>query len=177
MKWYTGQVSENSEICYNNGHHPDAHDLLAGYISTHSNPETQALFARLQASNDARIHAALDDIRSRVAQFDASKTQDDLHIFMRYLDSRLRDLSSKKPSSKPVATDAPMNDHPSDVISARSRTSSITKENSLARQFGRQHIRSSSSMGNGGGGMNGQPSTPPRRPSQSSANQGKNSRR
>jgi hypothetical protein len=172
MKWYTGQVSGNSEICYNNAHHPDAHDLLAGYISTHGNPETQALFARLQASNDARIHAALDDIRSRVAQFDASKTQEDVHIFMRYLESRLRDLSAKQSSNKPAANDTNGNGHPADAVSTRSRTNSITKDNSSARQFGRQHIRSSNSMGSGGGGMNGHPATPPRRPSQTSANQG-----
>jgi hypothetical protein len=165
MKWYTGQVSENSEICYNAHHtHPD--DLLYGYISTHSNQETQALLARLQASNDARIHAALDDIRSRVAQFDASKTRDDVHVFMRYLESRLRDLNNKNS----------LNGHrPSDNISTKSQINSITtdvnnKDLPASRQLGRQQLRSS---GNITEGTNGHQPTPPRRTSQSSANQGK----
>ena len=98
MKWYTGQVSANSEICYN-AHNIPADDLLYGYISSHSNRETQLLLARLQASNDIRIHAALDDIRLRVAQFDASKSPEDLHVFMRYLESRLRDISNKNAGS------------------------------------------------------------------------------
>ncbi|CAF3187027.1 unnamed protein product, partial [Rotaria sp. Silwood2] len=93
MKWYTGQVNENSEISYN-AHHIDADDLLHGHILAHSSRETQSLLMRLQSSNDPRIHAALDDIRSRVAQFDASKTREDLHVFMRYLESRLRDLNN-----------------------------------------------------------------------------------
>jgi hypothetical protein len=165
MKWYTGQVSENSEICYNAHHtHPD--DLLYGYISTHSNQETQALLARLQASNDARIHAALDDIRSRVAQFDASKTRDDVHVFMRYLESRLRDLNNKNS----------LNGHrQSDNISTKSQTNSVTtdvnnKDLPASRQLGRQQLRSS---GNITEGINGHQPTPPRRTSQSSANQGK----
>ncbi|CAF3283791.1 unnamed protein product [Rotaria sp. Silwood2] len=93
MKWYTGQVNENSEISYN-AHHIDADDLLHGHILAHSSRETQSLLRRIQSSNDTRIHAALDDIRSRVAQFDASKTREDLHVFMRYLESRLRDLNN-----------------------------------------------------------------------------------
>jgi hypothetical protein len=169
MKWYTGQVSENSEICYT-AHHVDANDLLNGYISTHSNRETQALLARLQASNDARIHAALDDIRSRVAQFDTSKTQEDVHVFMRYLESRLRDLSNKKSSNKPIANDEITNgqQQQSDNVSIKSRTSA-NKDIQSSRQPGRQHLRSSGSIG----GVNGHQSTPPRRPSQSSANQGR----
>jgi hypothetical protein len=147
MKWYTGQVSENSEICYNAHHvHPD--DLLHGYISTHSNRETQELLDRLQRSNDARIHAALDDIRSRVAQFDASKTRDDIHVFMRYLESRLRDLNNHKSSTK-------SNGHqPS------------TDVNAPTRQLGRQALRSSGSNGDGQ-----QPVILPRQTNQSSANQ------
>jgi hypothetical protein len=178
MKWYTGQVSENSEICYT-AHHVDANDLLNGYISTHSNRETQALLARLQASNDARIHAALDDIRSRVAQFDTSKTQEDVHVFMRYLESRLRDLTNKKSSNKPIANDEITNgrQQQSDNVSIKSRTSLITtgtnKDIQSSRQPGRQNLRSSGSIGGGGVGINGHQSTPPRRPSQSSANQGR----
>ena len=165
MKWYTGQVSENSEICYNANHAPPD-DLLHGYIHTHSNRETQALLARLQASTDARIHAALDDIRSRVAQFDASKTQEDLQVFMRYLESRLRDLNNKKLPTKPVSNEQQQ----SDIVSVKSRTNSVTTEvnNVPTRQVGRQqHLRST---GNIGEGTNGHQSTPPRR---SSANQGK----
>jgi len=155
MKWYTGQVSENSEICYN-AHHTHSDDLLHGYISTHSNRETQELLARLQRSNDARIHAALDDIRSRVAQFDASKTRDDIHVFMRYLESRLRDLNNHKSSTKSAA-----NGHqPSENIPTDVNTTTTT------RQLGRQALRSSGSNGDGGH----QP-IPPRRGSQSSANQ------
>jgi hypothetical protein len=164
MKWYTGQVSENSEICYN-PQHIHADDLLHGYISTHSNRETQALLARLQASTDARIHAALDDIRSRVAQFDASKTRDDLHVFMRYLESRLRDLNNKNSS---------YGHQESDHISIKYRANSVTtdvnnKDISRSRQLGRQHLRSS---GNIEEGTNNHQPTPPRRASQSSANQG-----
>jgi hypothetical protein len=166
MKWYTGQVSENSEICYN-AHNIPTDDLLYGYISTHSNREIQTLLARLQASNDARIHAALDDIRSRVAQFDTSKTREDLHVFMRYLESRLRDLNTKKSS----------NGHQeSDNLSTKSRTNSIATDTNNkdhhplpVRQLGRQHLRSSGSIGEG---KNGHQPTPPRRTSQSSANQG-----
>ncbi|CAF0981224.1 unnamed protein product [Adineta ricciae] len=173
MKWYTGQVSENSEICYNHTNHLDGHDLLAGYISAHSNQETKNLFARLQASNDARIHAALDDIRSRVAQFDASKTQGDVQVFMRYLESRLRDLNTKKTLHKSIVNGAVINGQPLDNISTKSRTSStstnVNKDSSTSRQFGRQHIRSSSSMGGGSNTkMNGHQTTPPRRLSQSS---------
>ncbi|CAF4307438.1 unnamed protein product, partial [Rotaria magnacalcarata] len=65
----------------------------------HSSRETQMLLARLQASIDIRIHAALDDVRLRVAQFDASKSPDDIHVFMRYLESRLRDIGSKNLST------------------------------------------------------------------------------
>ena len=152
MKWYTGQVSENSEICYNPHHaHPD--DLLHGYISTHSNRETQELLTRLEQSNDLRIHAALEDIRSRVAQFDASKTRDDIHVFMRYLESRLRDLNNKKFSTK-------SNGHHPPPADAQPTTTTT-------RQLGRQALRSS-----GNNGESQQPAVPPRRASQSSTNQG-----
>ncbi len=152
-------MSENSEICFN-PHHIPGDDLLYGYISTHSNRETQALLARLQASNDARIHAALDDIRSRVAQFDTSKTRGDLQVFMRYLESRLKDLNNKKST----------NGHQeSDNISNSVSTNVNNKDIPSARQLGRQHLRSS---GNIGEGTNGQQPIPPRRASQSSSNQG-----
>ncbi|CAF1582382.1 unnamed protein product [Adineta steineri] len=174
MKWYTGQVSANSEICYN-PHYIDPNDLLTGYISTHSNQEIQALFSRLQASNDARIHAALDDIRSRVAQFDITKTQEDLHTFMRYLESRIRDLSNKKTLNKSILNDVVINgqQQQSDNVSIKSRGSSITpgamKDVPSSRQLGRQQIRSS--VSNGGVGMNGHSTTPPRQSSQTSSNQ------
>jgi hypothetical protein len=164
MKWYTGQVSENSEICYN-AHHIDVDDLLYGYISTHSNQETQTLLARLQASNDARIHAALDDIRSRVAQFDASKTQGDLHVFMRYLESRLRDLNNKS-----LSNEHQQSDNVSNKSQTNSGTTSANKDTLPTRQLGRQYLRSSGSIG---GETNNHQPTPPRRSSQSSANQGK----
>lgn len=159
MKWYTGQVNENSEIS-NNAHHHPVDDLLHGYISTHSNRETQTLLAQLQASNDARIHAALDDIRSRVAQFDASKTREDLHTFMRYLESRLKDLNNTKIINQRQETDN---------VSVKSRTNSVNTSAVASRQLGRQHFRSSGSSGEG---TNGYQPTPPRRTSQSSANQG-----
>jgi hypothetical protein len=50
------------------------------------------------------MHAALDDMRLRVAQFDASKSPDDLHVFMRYLESRLRDINNKNSSSSTTTT-------------------------------------------------------------------------
>ncbi|CAF2829261.1 unnamed protein product [Rotaria sp. Silwood2] len=165
MKWYTGQVNENSEISYHT-HHIDADDLLYGYILTHSNRETQALFMRLQSSNDPRIHAALDDIRSRVAQFDASKTREDLHVFMRYLESRLRDLNNNKTPSYNDITSGQQQQ--SDNISIKSRTNDPNKETSTLRQLGRQHLRSSSSTGNA---TNGNQPVSSRRSSQSSANQ------
>lgn len=196
MKWYTGQVSENSEICYNTPH-DDHDDLLFGYISRHSNRETQSLLSRLQASNDIRIHAALDDIRLRISQFDASKSQDELPVFMRYLESRLRDISSKNlaPSTttsihsngqRQISNGGTSNGYsrqpPSDTISIKSRTSSIAmgtgKETPPLRQLGRQHLRSTGNIATagtgGGGGTNGHhaPLPPPRRASQSSANQG-----
>jgi len=195
MKWYTGQVSENSEICYNTPH-MNNDDLLYAYISAHSNRETQLLLARFQASNDIRIHAALDDIRLRVAQFDASKTPDELPVFMRYLESRLRDINHKNPVSS-AATSTASNEHrrklsnginhgypyqqQSDTMSIKSRTSSIAtglgKETPPLRQLGRQHLRSTGNIaGGGGGGTNGHPPPPlPRRASQSSTNQGINS--
>ncbi len=43
MKWYTGQVSENSEICYNTPH-VDNDDLLYGYVSAHSNQNLQKIY-------------------------------------------------------------------------------------------------------------------------------------
>ncbi|CAF4745464.1 unnamed protein product [Rotaria sp. Silwood2] len=194
MKWYTGQVSENSEICYNTPH-ADNDDLLYNYIITHSNREIQLLLARLQSTNDIRIHAALDDIRLRVAQFDASKSPEDLHVFMRYLESRLRDISNKNPSSSSTTTTRttasnhmneqrrmsngtttsgyPIQQQP-DTLSVKSRTSSIVagadKETPSQRQLGRQHLRSSGSKTTGGG-TNGHQLPPPRRGSQSSANQ------
>lgn len=161
MKWYTGQVSENSEI----GHHARQHspvDLLHGYVSAHSNRETQELLERLQRSNDARIHAALDDIRSRVEQFDASKTQEDLHVFMRYLESRLRDLNQSRSVSNGRGH--------VEENSTRNQTNGNRKENLSARQLGRQHLRST---GNVGETSNGHQPTPPRRSSQSSTNQGR----
>ncbi|CAF4737167.1 unnamed protein product [Rotaria socialis] len=174
MKWYTGQVNENSEISYH-AHHTDADDLLYGYVSTHSNRELQALLARLQASHDPRIHAALDDIRSRVAQFDASKTREDLHVFMRYLESRLRDLNNKKSSSKTILHDEMTNGHQqSDSASVKSRSTSTSNNDSnketssSSRQLGRQHLRSSTSTGSG---INGHQPIPSRRSSQSSNNQ------
>ena len=196
MKWYTGQVSENSEICYNTPH-VDNDDLLYGYVSAHSNREIQSLLARLQASNDIRIHAALDDIRLRVSQFDSSKSPEDLHVFMRYLESRLRDINNKNISSSSTTTTTTSNhanghrkisnggttngyhnqQQQSDSMSIKSRTSSIatgaSKETPPSRQFGRQHLRSSGNLTGGGGGTNGhQPPPPPRRASQSSVNQG-----
>ncbi len=164
MKWYTRQVSENSEICYN-AHHVHTEDLLSGYIATHSNRETQALLKRLQASTDARVHAALDDIRSRVAQFDASKAQEDLHVFMRYLESRLRDINNKSTSSRPAANGPQTNTMTTEVKN---------REIPTTRQLGRQHLRSSGGSGDGTNGQ--QQPTPPRRASQSSANQGKTRR-
>ena len=162
MKWYTGQVSENSEICYN-AHQAPPDDLLHGYVSAHSNREMQELLARLQRSNDARIHTALDDIRSRVVQFDASKSQGDLHVFMRYLESRLRDLNQTRSASngRQQTEDNPV----------KNQTNGNTKDNNLPiRQLGRQQLRSS---GNVGEATKTQPQpTPPRRSSQSSANQG-----
>ena len=195
MKWYTGQVSENSEICYNTPH-IDNDDLLHGYISAHGNRETQSLLSRLQASTDIRIHTALDDIRLRVAQFDASKSPEDLHVFIRYLESRLRDINNKN-SLPSTATPNPINgqkrvsnggttngyhtqQHHADTTSIKSRTSSIvtgvSKEASpSSRQLGRQHLRSSGNIA--GGETNGhQPPPPaPRRGSQSSINQGNHS--
>jgi hypothetical protein len=186
MKWYTGQVSENSEICYNTPH-IDNDDLLYGYISAHGNRDTQLLLARLQASNDIRIHAALDDIRLRVAQFDASKSPEDLHVFMRYLESRLRDIKNKTSSGqRRISNGGTTNGNhvqkqqpQPDTVSIKSRTSSTangaSKETPPLRQLGRQHIRSSGNLA-GGEGTNGhqQPPPPPRRTSQSSINQGKN---
>lgn len=157
MKWYTGQVSENSEICYN-AHQPPPDDLLQGYVSAHSHRDIQELLARLQQSNDARIHAALDDIRSRVVQFDASKSQGDLHVFMRYLESRLRDLNQTRSASN--------GRQPTEENSIKSQTNRNAKDPN--RQFGRQQqIRSSGNI------TETTNATPPRRSSQSSANQGK----
>ncbi|CAF3725054.1 unnamed protein product [Rotaria sp. Silwood1] len=167
MKWYTGQVNENSEISYNT-HHVDADDLLHGYILTHSNRDIQSLLIRLESSNDSRIHAALDDIRSRVAQFDASKTREDLHVFMRYLESRLRDLNNNKNSLNNDITNLQQQQQQSDNISIKSRTNDSNKETSTLRQLGRQNLRSSNSMGNS---TNGYQPIPSRRLSQSNTNQ------
>ncbi|CAF4889408.1 unnamed protein product [Rotaria magnacalcarata] len=200
MKWYTGQVSENSEICYN-ASHTHNEDLLYNYISAHSSRETQMLLARLQASIDIRIHAALDDVRLRVAQFDASKSPDDIHVFMRYLESRLRDIGSKNLStSSATATATGASNHVNgqrrlsngttatngyhsqqqqqqpDTLSMKSRTNSIvtgvSKETPPQRQVGRQQLRSNGNKAGGGGGADGhQPPLPPRRASQTSVNQ------
>lgn len=192
MKWYTGQVSENSEICYNTPH-LDHDDLLYAYISAHSNRDTQLLLSRLQASNDIRIHAALDDIRLRVAQFDAVKSAEDIHVFMRYLESRLRDINNKNMSISSTTTSSQLNGkrqisngfhrQQSDTISIKSRTSSIGKDTPTLRQMGRQHRKSSGNLVGGGGGDGGTneyqstqhpPTAPPRRASQSSVvNQGR----
>ncbi|CAF0955789.1 unnamed protein product [Rotaria sordida] len=162
MKWYTGQVNENSEISYNT-HHIDNDHLLYGYILTHSNHETQSLLMRLQSSNDPRIHAALDDIRSRVAQFDISKTREDLHVFIRYLESRLRDLNNNN-------NDIINTYQQSDNISIKNRINESNKEIlsssslSSSREFGRQYFRSSNTT-------NIHQPISSRRSSQSSANQ------
>lgn len=162
MKWYTGQVSENSEICYK-AHQAPPDDLLHGYVSAHSNRETKELLARLQGSNDARIHAALDDIRSRVLQFDASKSQGDLHVFMRYLESRLRDLNQTRSASN--------GRQQTEENPVKNQTNGNTKDNNLPiRQLGRQQLRSSGTIEENKK-THPQP-TPPRRSSQSSANQG-----
>lgn len=192
MKWYTGQVSENSEICYNTPH-LDHDDLLYAYISAHSNRETQSLLSRLQASNDIRIHAALDDIRLRVAQFDAVKSAEDVHVFMRYLESRLRDIGSKNMSAPSTARSSQLNGQKpmsngdltngfhrqqSDTISMKSRTSSIGtglgKDTPPLRQMGRQYQKSSGNLAGGSTNEHPLPPTaPPRRTSQSSVvNQG-----
>ncbi|UJR36375.1 hypothetical protein I4U23_029099 [Adineta vaga] len=192
MKWYTGQVSENSEICYN-GSHLDQNDLLYNYINRYSNREIQSLLARLQASRDIRIHAALDDVRFRVIKFDASKSPDDVHVFIRYLESRLRDINNTNNGSSSNrmgeqkrlvnggTTNGYYTQHPqSDTISIKSRTSSVAtglgKDTpTQSRQLGRQHLRSSGNLA--GGESNGyshhqqQPPPPPRRSSQSSVNQ------
>jgi hypothetical protein len=182
MKWYTGQVSENSEICFNTLHN-DNHDLLYGYISTHSSRDVQLLFARLQASNDIRIHTALDDIRSRVAQFDASKSSQDVHVFMRYLESRLRDLQHTN-EQRYVSNGGISNGHtaahrePTETMSNKSRASSTANvanretPSTLPRQYGRQNHRSSSNLEGGTNGGSYLPLAPPRRASQTSANQG-----
>ena len=186
MKWYTGHVSENSEISYEKPHLHSG-DLLHGYISTHGNEECQAILARLLQSNDSRVQTALDDIRSRVAEFDASKTQDDLPGFMVYLESRLRGINSTKTSTttvvkqqnngrRSIPNQKTGEDNPVvDTISIKSRTSSgtnrETSSSSSSRQLGRQQLRSSVSTG----GSNGHHPTPPRRSSQSSSNQGKDS--
>jgi len=111
---------------------------------------------------------------------------------MRYLESRLRDISNKNAGSstttlnhtngqRRISNGAPTNGHyaqqQSDTLSVKSRTSSIataaSKETppSSSRQLGRQHLRSSGNIA--GGETNGhQPLPPPRRSSQSSVNQG-----
>ena len=195
MKWYTGQVNENSEICYNTSH-IDNDDLLYTYILKYSNREIQLILEQLQTSNDIRIHAALDDIRSRVVQFDASKSSEDLHIFMRYLESRLRDINNKNissPSTTPsnhtnvqrrLTNNATKNGYhtpqqrqQSDTTSLKSRISSIAidanRGTSPPRQFGRQHHRSFGSITTTTGReSNVHPSPPPRRTGHSSINQG-----
>lgn len=168
MKWFTGQVSDNSEI-WSNPPSNDHQDLLSGYISAHGNADVQSLFTRLQKSNDIRVHAALDDIRLRVTQFDASKSSQDLNMFMRYLESRLRDLAQK--------TFAREN---SETVSIKSRTSSTVNvaqretPNTLPRQYGRKHHGSSGNI-SGASATNGHqaPTAAPRKSSQSNHNQGK----
>lgn len=172
MKWYTGQVSDNSEI-WSSATTNGSQDLLNGYISMHGNAETQALYARLQTSNDIRVHAALDDIRLRVVQFDASKSAQDLNMFMRYLESRLRDLVQK--------TFARDNAETVSIKSRASSTANIAQRETpttLPRQYGRKHHGSSNNLQGGPtttttatNGHHG-PVAPPRRISQSSTNQG-----
>lgn len=179
MKWYTGQVSENSEICYHQGQNQGA-DLLAGYINKHGGREIKELFSRLNSMKETRIQAALDDIRSRVALFDSSKSVEDLHVFMRYLESRLRDLTNKNlsltgPSQRRISNVTPMNGYDTprvdpDFGSNKSRTNSGTT--SLPRQYGRQHHRSSGNLERGESINGHPPQTLPRRISQTSQNQG-----
>ena len=194
MKWYTGQVNENSEICYNTSY-IDNEDLLYTYILKYSNREIQLILERLRTSNDIRIHAALDDICSRVAQFDASKSSEDLHIFMRYLESRLRDINNKNLSSPSAASSnyangqrqitssatrngyhASQQRQQSDTTSIKSRVNSIAidanRETPSSRQFGRQHHRSSGSMTTTERRSNAHSLPPPRRTSHSGINQG-----
>ena len=171
MKWYTGQVNENSEISYEKTHlHMD--DLLHGYVFTHGNSELQTLLARLERSNDTRIQTALDDIRLRVAEFDASKTQDDLPGFLKYLERRLRGINTSQsvPTSKTTSKQQINEESPSfDTISNKSRTSSVTTTTATSssnRQYGRQQFRPT-------GTSNGyQRPIPPRR---TSSNQGNSS--
>ena len=155
MKWYTGHVSENSEISYEKSHLHTG-DLLHGYISTHGNEECQAILARLQQSNDSRVQTALDDIRSRVVEFDASKTQNDLPGFMGYLERRLRGINvTKTPPAtgvnqqsngkRSIPNPRTVEDNPQvDAVSIKSRTSSETNKetssSSSSRQLGRQHF-------------------------------------
>lgn len=170
MKWYTGHVNENSEISYEKTHlHTD--DLLHGYIFTHGNVELQSLLTRFERSNDTRVQTALDDIRLRVAEFDASKTQEDLPGFLKYLERRLRGINTSQsvPTSKTTSRQQINEDLPQfDTISNKSRTSSTTTTTATSssnRQYGRQHFRST-------GTTNGyhQRPIPPRR---TSSNQGK----
>ena len=168
MKWYTGHVNENSEISYEKAHlHMD--DLLHGYIFTHGNSELQLLLQRFEQSNDTRIQTALDDIRLRVAEFDASKTQQDLPGFLKYLERRLRGINTSQsvPTSKTSSKQQINEEYPPfDTISNKSRTSSTTTTTATSssnRQYGRQQLRSN--------GHHQRP-IPPRR---TSSNQGKSS--
>jgi hypothetical protein len=176
MKWYTGHVSENSEISYEKAS-VNAGDLLHGYILTHGNDECRQLLTQLERSNDIRVQAALDDIRLRVSEFDGSKTASDLSGFMGYLERRLRSVNTNRTGTSIVSnsstngkrtTSNPDNDCPSvDAISIRSRTGSIgaQKEPTTGRQLGRQQLRASASNGH-------HPPAVPRRTSQSTSNQG-----
>jgi len=170
MKWYTGHVNENSEISYEKTHlHTD--DLLHGYIFTHGNVELQSLLTRFERSNDTRVQTALDDIRLRVAEFDASKTQEDLPGFLKYLERRLRGINTSQsvPTSKTASRQQINEELPQfDTISNKSRTSSgttTTATSSSNRQYGRQHFRST-------GTTNGhhQRPIPPRRTSSNQEN-------
>lgn len=101
-------------------------------------------------SNDSSIQTALDEIRLRVLEFDASKTQDDLQVFMGYLERRLRGIITTRKITRSV-----------DGSSTPTDTLSVQSQNGSNRQLGRQQLR------------NVQPPTVPRRSSQSSSNQGK----
>ncbi|CAF0889965.1 unnamed protein product, partial [Didymodactylos carnosus] len=164
MKWYTGQVSENSEICYMNKNNDD---LLKGYITAHGTREMNNLFDKLHNSTDVRIQAALDDIRLRVVQFDQSKSQNDLQAFMLYLESRLKDLSrisviprdingddnrAKRTQSQTSLRTSSSNEN----IIDNNQSNSNEKNKQPSRQLGRQQMRPTT---------NGHSNTQKRRPS------------
>lgn len=168
-KWYTGHVSENSEISYDKTN-LQADDLLYGYISTHGNQEIQRLFVHLQQFNDTSVHTALEDIRARVAEFDKFKKLEDLQVFMGYLERRLRGIHSNKsiPTQTRIANGSSSDSPSADTLSLKSRSSSNgIKETNPTRQIGRQQQFRATQQ------TNGHHPIPPRRASQSSSNQGK----